>query len=64
MKRFAFVNNENIVTGVVVADSKEKLSEIPGGSEGIELPDDSLVWHGWSYDGTSFTPPIEEPTND
>lgn len=55
MKQFAFVNNENIVTAIVVSESIEKLSEIPGGSEGIELPEVHGIGAGHIYNPTNNT---------
>jgi hypothetical protein len=62
MKQFAFVNEENIVGSIIVSESMETLSEIPGGSEGIELPDGHSVGTGYIYNPTdnTFTKPVEE----
>jgi hypothetical protein len=62
MKQFAFVNEENIVGSIIVSESMETLSEIPGGSEGIELADGHSVGTGYVYNPTNntFTRPLEE----
>jgi hypothetical protein len=62
MKQFAFVDNENVVTTIIVSESKERLSEIPGGNLGIELPDNHTIKAGDIYNSTdnTFTPVVEE----
>lgn len=62
MKQFAFLNNDNIVTTIVVSESIEKLSEIPGGNAGIELPEGHSIGAGYVYNPTDNT--FTEPTED
>lgn len=64
MKQFAFVNN-NIVTTIIVSESKEKLSKIPGAESAIELLENHTISAGYIYNLTdnTFTAPVEE-TND
>jgi hypothetical protein len=64
MKQFAFVNNDNIVTTIVVSESIEKLSEILGGSEGIELPDGHSIGAGHIYNPTNNTFTEPEATDE
>jgi hypothetical protein len=61
MKQFAFVNEENIVGAIIVSESIETLSEIPGGDTGIELPDGHSVGTGYIYNpaDNTFTKPTE-----
>lgn len=64
MKQFAFVDNNNIVTTIVVSESKEKLSEIPGGNEGIELSDNHTIKAGDIYNPADNTFTVTEESND
>jgi hypothetical protein len=60
---FAVMSN-NIVTNLIVADSKE-IAEEATGLICIEYTTDNLAHVGFGYDGTTFEQPIEpEPTND
>ena len=62
MKQFAFINEDSTVNSIVVSESMEILSQIPGGSEGIELPDGHSVGIGYIYNlaDNTFTRPVEE----
>ena len=62
MKQFAFINNENIVNAIIISESIETLSQIPGGSEGIELPNGHSVGTGYIYNSVdkTFTRPVED----
>ena len=57
MKRFAFVDENGKCYTIVVSESKESLSVVPGGELGIELEDDSLVGPGWKFEDGNWIQP-------
>lgn len=63
MKRFAFIDQDNKCTTVIVSESRETLNQIPGGAGGIELPDDSPVSQDWIYQDGVWTEPTPELEN-
>ena len=50
----------NLVTNIIVADSKEIAEEVTNATC-IEYDETSPVGIGWTYDGTALTPPIMNP---
>jgi hypothetical protein len=56
---FAVIEN-NVVTNVIVADTKEIAEEVLG-KVCIEYTDTNPAGIGWTWDGSKFTKP-EEPT--
>lgn len=59
-KKFAVLTND-IVSNVIIAETKE-IAEAITGTTCVEYTDENPVLIGWSYDGTNFTAPVEEPT--
>ncbi len=62
MANYAVIQN-NIVTNIIVADSKEIAEEVTG-LLCIEYTEENPVGIGWTWDGTSFINPfaiVEEP---
>jgi len=59
MANFAVIEN-GIVTNIIVADSLAIAQEVTG-KTCVEYTDDKPAGIGWSYDGTNFTAPVEEP---
>jgi hypothetical protein len=57
---FAVIEN-NIVTNIIVAESK-KIAESIIGKTCIEYTDENLTGIGWTYADGVFTAPIEIPT--
>ena len=61
MATFAVIQN-NIVTNVIVADTKE-VAETITGLTCIEYTEENPAGIGWTYDGENFIAPVvEEPT--
>ena len=60
MATFAVLSN-NLVTNIIVADSKE-IAEQATASTCVEYTADNFAGIGWTYDGSVFTAPVEEPT--
>lgn len=58
MANYAIVEN-NIVTNVIVADSKEIAEEVTG-LVCIEYTQENPAGIGWAYDGTNFVSPSAE----
>ena len=59
-KTFA-VMSENQVTNVIVADTIE-IAEAVTNLTCVEYTEANPAGIGWTYDGTNFEPPVEEPT--
>jgi hypothetical protein len=57
MANYAVIQN-NIVTNVIVADSKEIAEEVTG-LVCIEYTEENPAGIGWVYDGTNFIAPTE-----
>jgi hypothetical protein len=55
MNTYAYIENGQ-VTNVIVWDGKDDWTP-PEGVTMVELPDDSSVGIGFTYDGATFTPP-------
>lgn len=55
MANYAVIQNDK-VTNVIVADSKEIAEEVTG-LVCIEYTQENLAGIGWVYDGTNFTTP-------
>jgi hypothetical protein len=60
MATFAVISGEK-VTNVILAETKEIAEEVIG-LPCIEYTEENPAGIGWTYDGTSFTAPIQEPT--
>jgi hypothetical protein len=61
MTNYAVLNN-NTVTNVIVADTKE-IAETVTGSTCVEYTNENPASIGWTYDGENFIAPVvEEPT--
>jgi hypothetical protein len=57
---FAVIGN-NVVTNIIVADSKEIAEQVTNATC-IEYSEANPAGIGWTYDGTTFTAPIvQEP---
>ena len=61
MANFAEIK-DNVVTNVIVADTKE-IAELVTGSTCVEYTDANPAGIGWTYDGSVFTPPAVQKTN-
>jgi hypothetical protein len=61
MANYAVIQN-NTVTNVIVADSKEIAEEVTG-LLCIEYTEENPTNIGWTYDGTSFINPFAEEDN-
>lgn len=61
-KTFAVISH-NSVSNIIVADTKE-IAEVVTGCICVEYTKDNPVGIGWTYDGTNFTSPEPEVTND
>lgn len=59
-KTFAVLNN-NVVTNIIIADSKEIAEEVTG-LVCAEYTQENPAGIGWTYDGTNFVPPVVEVT--
>lgn len=66
MAYYAVING-NLVTNTILSDTKEN-AELATMATCIEFTTENPVGIGWTYDGTTFTPPanipapVEEPT--
>lgn len=58
MKKFAIINGDT-VNNIIVADTKEIAEEITQ-CVCIEYTEENPAGIGWTYDGTSFVPPVTE----
>lgn len=58
--RWAMIVN-GVVTGVILWDGDLTNFQIPEGTTAINLPDDSPVGPGYTYDGTTFSAPPLTP---
>jgi hypothetical protein len=61
MKNFAVIKNV-VVDNVIVAETKE-IAELVTGLTCVEYTEENPAGIGWTYDGTSFTPPAVQETN-
>lgn len=63
MANFAVIKN-GIIENVIVADSKEIAQEANNGLECIDITENTnCPGIAWSYNGSTFIPPVvEEPT--
>jgi len=59
MAEFAVIEN-GVVTNTIIAVTLEIAQEVTG-KTCVEYTEDSPAGIGWSYDGTNFTAPVEEP---
>jgi hypothetical protein len=60
-KTFAVLNG-NVVTNVIIAESKE-IAEEATGLTCVEYTQENPAGIGWTYDGEKFVSPVvEEPT--
>lgn len=59
MKKFAFLDENNVVSAIVVSESYEALCEVSGNNGGIELEENSIVGQGWSYVDNNWIAPVE-----
>jgi len=60
--RHAIIKN-GLVTNVVLWDKQTDWTP-PEGAEVVALDDGTPAGPGWTYDGTTFTPPPPEPELD
>lgn len=58
MATFAVIEN-NIVTNIVVAETKE-IAETVTGLTCVEYTSESPAGIGWTYDGSTFEAPVTE----
>ena len=58
MATFAVIDN-NTVTNVIVADTKE-IAEIVTGLTCVEYTQENRVSVGWTYNGSTFEAPVTE----
>jgi len=58
MPNFAEIQ-DGVVTNVIVADTKE-IAELVTRLTCVEYTDENPAGIGWTYDGSKFTPPVEE----
>jgi hypothetical protein len=61
MATFAVIQN-NIVTNIIVADTKE-IAETVTGSTCVEYTDENPAGIGWTYADGVFTAPVVEETS-
>ena len=59
MANYAVLNGD-IVTNIIVADSKE-IAEAVTNLTCVEYTDENAAGIGWKYDGVNFIAPIIEP---
>jgi hypothetical protein len=62
MANYAVIK-DGIVNNIIVADTKE-IAETVTGLTCIEYTDENPAGIGWSYDGSVFTAPVAEVTNE
>ena len=60
MANFAVMSGDK-VTNTIVADTKEIAEEVTS-SLCIEYTEENTAGIGWTFDGTNFIAPVEEPT--
>lgn len=60
--RWALVNADGIVTGVILWDGETEYTPADGLT--IVNADDTRAGPRWTYDGTKFTPPPPKPDPD
>jgi len=60
MPNFAVIDS-GFVVNVILANSLED-AQLATGKTCVEYSDATPAGVGWSYDGTKFTAPVEEPT--